>query len=132
VSIQAIIFQNDDERRLWTSVFESVSKDQPLMSAVRNADAAVRELRARMPAAQVQPTYPPPGEEPRVVQCEDGQWLVVRGNDGLEWWNPDMQMWRLHTDLGTGIYFTQAEAVSDLASLSPAQLAAQVGVEVKA
>ena len=126
------IILNTAEVEFWKAVY--IARDQlrtpyPDTSS-RLADQAVRELRARMPAAQVQPIYPP-GEEPRVVQCEDGQWLIVRGKDGLEWWSFDMQMWLLHSDLGTGIHMTQSDAASDLASLSPAQLAAAVGVEVK-
>lgn len=76
------------------------------------------------------PTYPP-GEEPRVVQCKDEYWLVVRGKEGLEWWSPSDQTWNPQENLDSGISPTREDAVSDLNSLSPAQLAAPVGVEVK-
>jgi hypothetical protein len=127
VSTEPIIFETDEEVEFWKATYIKAIG----IPAADWADEAVRELRARMPAAQVQPTYPP-GEEPRVVRCEDGQWLIVRGKYGLEWWSPDTQMWSLHSDLGTGIYLIQSDAASDFASMSPAQLAAQVGVECKA
>jgi hypothetical protein len=126
VSTEPIIFQNDNEVELWTAIVNGMGAFE---RRIVEADAAVRELRARM---RVEKPAPADDLGPRVVQCEDGHWLIVRGKDGLEWWHLHMQMWLLHSDLGTGIYFAQSEAAFDLASLTPAQRAAACGVEVRA
>ena len=129
VSTEPIIFQNDNEVELWTAIVNGMGAFE---RRIVEADTAVRELRARMPAAQVQPTDPP-SEESRVVRCEDGDWLIVRGPSGStgEFWSDHYQMWLSNNDDYRGKYAEEDEANSLFASLTPAQLAAAVGVEVK-
>jgi hypothetical protein len=91
VSTEPIIFETDEEVEFWKATYIKAIG----IPAADWADEAVRELRARMPAAQVeaqseaqvQPTYPP-GEEPRVAQAMSESWDVVRGPhnaDGDYW-----------------------------------------------
>lgn len=67
-----------------------------------------------------------------MVQAADGLWVIVRGGIAAqEWWDSDELEWVFdHTkDLGT--HPERDDALREFASLTPAQLAAPVGVEVK-
>jgi hypothetical protein len=126
VSTEPIIFETDEEVEFWKATYIKAIG----IPAADWADEAVRELRARMPAAQSQPTYPP-GEEPRVVQVHSGNWDIVRGphSKAGDYWSHNR--WRKNAGFCGGAYGVEDNAREVFASLTPAQLAAPVGVEVK-
>lgn len=131
MNTEPIVFRNDEERGLWLSAYRTLLPSHFHQNATEGADAAVRALRVR--TAPPEPTASPaPAPGPRVVQCRDGYYLIVRGpgDAGTEWWC--VESWQPNDAPDKGVYGNIDEAYDVLNSLTPAQLAAPVGVEVKA
>lgn len=134
MATEPIILNTAEEREFWKATFiASYREHVSLKRSCIDADAAVYELRARMPVAAAEPTYPP-GEEPRVVQCEDGLWDIVCGpHSKAGWtWGTSIREWVRNVCFDKGRFGSEGAAKEALASLTPAQLAAPVGVEVRA